>query len=77
MAALGENPRSQFEEIVMKSRDKKSPLPSGCSICRSAPFVPDPNVFGDPGWKRCECARGRALAAIDGNRAKRIKAALK
>lgn len=55
-------------------------LPPGCTICRGASHVATGslNPTGSRGARRCDCARGQALAAMDYERkhpAKRTKPA--
>ena len=44
---------------------KKVELPAGCYVCKGAPFVSGVDLFGNHGSRRCDCARGRVLRAID------------
>jgi len=53
---------------MAKVKQEKRPLPAGCSVCKSSPFVMGRDLFGHEVAERCGCARGRVLKAIDNAR---------
>jgi len=53
---------------MAKVKQDNRPLPAGCSVCKSSPFVMGRDLFGHEVAERCGCARGRVLKAIDNAR---------